>query len=181
VVGDLPAPADGSAADARSRRTPVAELEVEVASARESRSVMKGENVDLTVEVAPVGGASAQGVEVLVNGERALISGDPTYPDSVTVTGDLQLTDEQRAALAQWGRLLYPLAAVVEATRQSWGCGACLVLASAAVVACAACVGGNLAACGPPSASMPSRRPTARAPTRRIRIESPSAGWPAYR
>ena len=80
-------------------------------SARESRSVMKDENVDLTIEVAPVGGASAQGVEVLMNGQRAPITGDPTYPDSVTVTGDLQLTAEQRAALTQWGRLRYPLAA----------------------------------------------------------------------
>jgi hypothetical protein len=131
----------------RSRHKPVAQLDVLTTSDRETKSVITGEGVNLALEVNSLTDSSHHQLEVLVKGERLLITGDPSHAESVAVTGGVDLTEYERAALMQWGRLRDPMRIVVEATRQSWGCGACLCLVAGAVVACAACVGGNLAAC----------------------------------
>lgn len=116
-------------------------------SSEGSTTVMTAEGSEVRVEMYPAKEDGGVRIRAVVNDQEVVIYGDPADPASAVVTGSVDLGAAERKLVEQWARLESSFNALAQATRQSWGCGACALLASGVAVAAGCCVGGNPACC----------------------------------
>ncbi len=126
----------------------IAEAHGQIVTDYQIRTVIRDGQTHLTIEVKldqdDSGVLRAEGT---INNISFVISDRPVEgkPANVSRTADLSM-DELRV-LSQWSRLTHSLDAVVQATRQSYGCGPCIVMGLGITVGVGACAAGIWAAC----------------------------------
>lgn len=123
------------------RDSTLAEAETVLAEDNTVRTVISDGQVRLTAEINIARAKSGDlQIEGHINGNDFRISGLEDEPESVDTTGELELGDAELRTLRQWSRLAYPLEGLAHATRQSWGCGSCLLLGAGVVLAAEGCM-----------------------------------------
>ena len=125
----------------RSRDEEVAYQDLELGTDGAFRSVIRDE-VEIRIDARI--GATGDSATIIgtVNGKGFTIS-DP----SRGLEGDLDLTAAERTVLERWGRLADAWEAVAHAIRQSWGVGACSLVAMATGASVGFCAAGALPSC----------------------------------
>lgn len=142
----------------------VAHAVMHLPAEREIEMVITDQRAGVTIGVSIEGDASAPILNLSVNGQGSTLTGRTVGtqgtrrladPASCTVTRRLDLSPDERAVIGEWARLAPSIFTLAEATRQSYGCTACLLIGAGATVSATGCVAlaaalhpGVFAACG---------------------------------
>jgi hypothetical protein len=99
---------------------------------------------------ATVEGDRKSGIRIQadINGREIEITGQPDDPQSAKVSrSESSFSPEELTIINQWARLAQPLNSLAQATRQSWGCGSCVLLGAGVLVGAGCCAEGNPGCC----------------------------------
>jgi len=128
-------------------RNVLASAETTLLAERPVKTAISDERAKVTIEVSVSGSPADLTLETLINGQRMVISGDSGNPSAHSVTGRPDLSADELAVLGEWGRLASSYNALAQATRQSWGCGSCVLLGAGVTVGAGCCAAGNPGCC----------------------------------
>lgn len=127
-------------------------------------TVLSDSRADVTIGLVVHEDPSDVRLDLTINGQTTTLSGRTVglggsrrvaEPASCELSRPLALSENELAVIREWSRLGPSIRALVEATRQSWGCTACSFLAGGVAVSGGGCVGlaaalhpGAIGACG---------------------------------